>query len=179
MNRRLKYSLCSLIFLMTIVCFLAAFLASRRTASQRKSIATLNAAGARVRMASESRSMFAKRFWWLPGGYTPVGDIQAGGILNFSDDDLSPVLALPEVRVLELQNTAVTDAGIKQLATAEMPNLRSINLSGTSLTGDGLLALATLPDLTDVVVNEGQFTTADVDAFRKRCRHFVRLHGLQ
>ena len=182
MNRRLRYSLRSIVVLTAILGVIAAFFANRhaRVASQRKSIAALKATGARVRLDWQARSMLDRNISWLPYRYTPVGDVQAGGVVGFKDDDLKPILALPEIDVLELQNTSVSDEGIELLASADMTNLRAINLAGTNLTGNGLLALASLPSLTDVVVSGcTELTAADVETFRKRCKHVVRLHGLK
>lgn len=182
MKPRFRYSLRSLVVLTAIVGVIAGFFANRhaRVANQRMSIAALKASGARVRLEWQSRSILDKNLPWLPYCYIPVGDVQAGGVVSFNDNDLTPILALPEIGVLELRDTSVSDEGIKRLACADMMSLRAMDLSGTNLTRDGLLALASLPGLTDVVVSGcTELTAADVDAFRQRCKHFVRLHGLR
>lgn len=65
---------------------------------------------------------------------------------NFSDAELVKLSKLgPNLRWLDLAGTAVTDAGLTQLAS--MPNLTRLHLERTGVTDAGLAQLSTLSDL--------------------------------
>lgn len=177
----MRYRLRTLIVLTTALAGLFAFFGNRyaRVRHQINVVSSLNASGASVRRDWQRRTWLDKNLSWLPLSYTPIGDVQAGNAKGFGDDELTPVLSIPELKVLELQNTNVTDQGLRRVAEAGMPNLRSINLTNTGLTDEGLAYLASLPNLTDVVLSGcDKLTIEGVERFRKQCQHFVRLHGL-
>jgi hypothetical protein len=177
----MRYKLRTLIVLTTMLAGLFASLGKRyaRVSHLESVVSSLNATGARVRRDWQSRTWLDKNLSWLPHSYTPIGDVQAGNVRTFGDDELTLVLSLPELSVLELQNTNVTDEGLRRVAEASMLNLRSINLANTGLTDKGLAHLASLPGLTDVVVSGcDKLTIEGVERFRRNCGQFVRLHGL-
>src|SRR5262245_35476981 len=65
---------------------------------------------------------------------------------NFSDKELAKITLLgPNVKWLDLAGTAVTDAGLTNLAT--MPNLTRLHLERTGITDEGLAALTGLASL--------------------------------
>jgi len=70
---------------------------------------------------------------------------------------------------LLIDRTAVTDAGISQLAA--VTELEGLDVSGTQVTVNGLLTLQRLPKLSAIVVSPGQLSDSDMkrlySAFRK------------
>ena len=65
-----------------------------------------------------------------------------------TNDDLSLLTSLPELRSLSLSSTAVSDAGLKQVRS--LAKLQSLRLAATQITDEGLLQIAALPTLQEL-----------------------------
>ena len=68
------------------------------------------------------------------------------GCTLLTDACAESLAALPELRALDLQGTALGDAAVRWLAACR--HLRLLDLSATPITGEALAALAALPELT-------------------------------
>ena len=75
-----------------------------------------------------------------------------------TDEGLSRLTGLSNLRLLSLHGTRVTDSGMAHLA--ELPKLRLLDLAGTQVTDAGLAALQNCPDLRWLYLNRHfPFTT--------------------
>lgn len=82
-----------------------------------------------------------------------------------TDAGASAVPAMPNVRTLRLDHTALTDAGIGAIA-GKCPKAEVLNLVGTKATDAVFARLGSLPALRRVFVFDTRVTAAGIDAFR-------------
>jgi hypothetical protein len=84
---------------------------------------------------------------------------------QITDDMLTSVAAIAQVTALQLSNCqSLTNAGIQQLA--RMPQLRHLDLSQTAVTDDGLRVLRELPALESLALTMTRVTDAGVQHLR-------------
>ena len=76
----------------------------------------------------------------------------------------------PSLMSLDLSGNPLTDAGLAELPTL---NLYQLNLDRTHITPGGLATLSTHKRLTQVTIEQGQFSPADVDAIKAAGYRFV------
>ena len=86
---------------------------------------------------------------------------------SVSDRIVVEIVKMPRLVRLDLQGTAVTDAGLKTLAKAKPAELRRLNLYGTAVTDRGLATL-TLPRLERLYVWESKVTNMGATDFGQR-----------
>jgi YHS domain-containing protein/mono/diheme cytochrome c family protein len=85
---------------------------------------------------------------------------------NFADAELAKLAALgPNLRWLDIGGTAVSDAGLAQLAT--MPNLTRLHLERTRVTDAGLEKLASLTELEYLNLYGTEVSDAGLDQLQK------------
>jgi hypothetical protein len=80
------------------------------------------------------------------------------GNTKVTDAGLKELAPLENLTTLGLKGTQVTDAGLKELAP--LKNLTELHLSGTQVTDAGLKELAPLKNLTDLYLTASQVTDA-------------------
>ncbi len=89
-----------------------------------------------------------------------IRDIQACflGLRNtpISDEGLSPLTRLTDLRLVSLYNTRITDQGLVVLARS--PYVRLLTLNWTSITDDGLVALESMPSLRMLYLGDTSIT---------------------
>jgi hypothetical protein len=66
---------------------------------------------------------------------------------------------------LELEQSLVTDAGIKSLRLG--PKVFAINISGTSVTDAGLMSLVRFPQLQELCIDQSGITPEGIAEFKK------------
>jgi uncharacterized protein (TIGR02996 family) len=95
--------------------------------------------------------------------------------IGVSDQHLAALRAVPELEVLDLENSSVTDAGLAHLRSLD--NLRHLILSGTSVTVAGLAPLRELKKLVLVYnCDWGNDRNSELEGFKAaRNRHFLCL----
>lgn len=81
-----------------------------------------------------------------------------------TDDALISVAQLRHLRELHVGNTQVTDSGLQHLSG--MTNLRNINLNGTQVTDAALEVLSTLPALRVIELANTQVTKTALDRLK-------------
>lgn len=156
-RRWLRYSLRTLLVLVTIACAAFGWLGWKARAKQeeREAVKAIQELGGTVFYDYEYengmvwrrkppgpawlRNLFGDDF------YTNVAAVHYSG--NGSDTELSYVLAFNHLRELHLERTGVTDAGLIQLR--ELTKLKVLGLDNTKVTDAGVLELQKLlPNLT-------------------------------
>ncbi len=73
-----------------------------------------------------------------------------------TDDDLSAIATLGDVKTFWLARTSITDQGAKHLA--KMKNLESLFLAGTAIGDEGLRHLRSLSKITGITLNDTRIT---------------------
>ncbi len=98
-----------------------------------------------------------------------IRDIQACflGLNNtpISDEGLSPLTRLSDLRVVNLYNTRITDQGLVVLARSQY--VRLLTLNWTRITDDGLVALETMPSLRMLYLGDTSITDRGVTHLAK------------
>jgi hypothetical protein len=85
-----------------------------------------------------------------------------------TDAGLKELVVLKSLRSLSLTETQVTDAGLKELAF--LKNLQTLDLSRTKVTAEGLKELANVKSLRDLKIPRGIANDMDVAALRETLR---------
>ncbi len=85
---------------------------------------------------------------------------------GISNRTLEKLHLLPNLAVLYLLGSSVTDAGIPYLRS--LPNLRKLELDTTNMSDKGLLELAESPKLRCLAVDKTKVTPKGIDAFGKK-----------
>src|SRR5689334_5724224 len=71
------------------------------------------------------------------------------GFSGIGDATVDALISLPELEILDIAYTRVTDAGLRAIADSELfSRLRSLRLAATRVTADGLRAFAASPRAT-------------------------------
>lgn len=96
---------------------------------------------------------------------TPVVSIDFAAHPEFRDDWLKHVRVFPELSVVRLSGTAVSDAGIEYLL--QLPQLRELSLDRTQITDAGLKKLTRLKQLKSLDLSDTQVSAEAVAELRK------------
>lgn len=80
--------------------------------------------------------------------FTRVTDIDVSDSQNFVDADVHLLLAFPDLRVLDVSGTAITDVGLAQLASLE--RLVCLDISETSVSPESLRRLSRCKNLREL-----------------------------
>lgn len=91
-----------------------------------------------------------------------------------TDADLQFLNGLPKLRMLLLTNTQITDTGVAHLAN--LPSLRFVILPGTRVTDEGLEHLLKLPNLRGLNLENTQVTQQRIDRLRADAPKFGLLY---
>ena len=95
-----------------------------------------------------------KQLIWLKLGY-----------LKVTDDDLSAIGKLTNLRMLYLQKTKITDQGLTQISN--LSELQYLNLGGTNVTAKGLELLKGLKNLRQLYLFQTPLSGDELDRLRK------------
>jgi hypothetical protein len=96
------------------------------------------------------RDLDIDRIRELPTPSSPFA-LHFGGSEKLTDEMLVHLARMPKLVALGLNNTDVSDAGIKHLA--DLKSLKSLSISDTLVTDDGLNALSELPKLQTLYIS--------------------------
>jgi hypothetical protein len=101
----------------------------------------------------------------VPTSYFSVADGVELGCTSTTDDDLSGLRVLTQLKRLALNYTPVTDAGLVHLQG--LAQLQDLDLSGTQVTDAGLLRLSGLKNLQLLTLADTRITDAGVKSFQE------------
>lgn len=71
--------------------------------------------------------------------------VSLNGAAEFGDDDLALLLDFPEIEVVDLTGTRISDEGLPKLR--QLHKLREVILDATHVTDSGINEISTLPSL--------------------------------
>jgi Leucine-rich repeat (LRR) protein len=91
-------------------------------------------------------------------GLVPLRSLRDVSLSNATDDSLAVLAQLPNLEVLNLRGTAITDDGLKHLRGHR--RLRSLLLGSTNVTDHGAILLLSLPALEIVDLQQTKITDA-------------------
>ena len=97
--------------------------------------------------------------------FAEIQDVKINGE-QFRDADVYVLLELPDLRVLDLSVTGITDDGIALLA--ENSKLAKLDFSRTRISNRSLLILDNLPELRELDIANTNITKDAVQEFQKR-----------
>lgn len=150
MLRWRRFGLRALMFFVAIIAGMLAFSSYRLTTVRQHtaSLQQLKEVGAFVAFGKgtaryapiEEPGLIAK-FVYLPD----VTYVSLHGAAEFGDDDLALLLDFPEIEIVDLTGTRITDEGLPKLR--QLRKLREVILDATHVTDSGINEISSLPSL--------------------------------
>ena len=180
MARKFRYNLRALLTIMFSVAVVAAVLTNRYffVATHNEHLDAIKHAGGGFNIEWDRRNLTDKFFSFSPFIYNHVKYVRASHAAGFDDATVKHALELPELEVLEMGQTSITDNALAEIVRRDHPCLHSLHLDATGITDEGLLRLAKLDQLTDISISFCEQITDDgLRKFRElRPRGTVRVH---
>ena len=97
--------------------------------------------------------------------FAEIQDVRIGDE-RFCDADLSMLLEIPSLRVLDLSRTAISDDGIALLL--QKSKLAGLDFSRTQISDRSLLTFDKLPELRELDIASTNVTKGALEEFRRR-----------
>jgi hypothetical protein len=166
-----RYSLRGLLLITTLLCLLLGVWSATVAPYRRQSLAIAAVGDLQGTYTTEAAAGSPLSRWLVT---TMLGDDKFVRLTAINlertaatDDTLTQLSGLRELRTLNLDRTQVTDDGLRALAG--LPRLQSLSLRYTGITDAGLGILETLPDdLREVALTGARVTDASVRHFEGR-----------